>query len=157
MRLSMIVPLAAALLAPAATAQVAGPAAPGAPRPEVPTNGDSDGARGAPVNGVLVLYGNQRCPTNNDGQEVVVCVRRSAQEQFRIPKELREFQITPQNESWAVREQSTLAAGVGANSIGSCSTVGPGGQTGCLVQQANRARQEARARAEEATPDLDPY
>ena len=24
-------------------------------------------SRSAPVNGVLVLYGNERCPTNNDG------------------------------------------------------------------------------------------
>ena len=104
-----------------------------------------------PINGVLVLYGNERCPTNSDGQEIVVCERRSAREQYRVPKELREFQVTPQNESWAARAQGTLDAGVGANSTGSCSTVGAGGQTGCFLQSARAARKENQARkAEEA-------
>ena len=127
-----------------AARQVAGPAVerpkPAAPKGEV--------ARGAPINGVLVLYGNQRCPTDGDGNEVVVCVRRSASEQFRVPKELRELEITPENQAWAVRSQSTLDAGVGANSIGSCSPVGPGGQTGCFAQRVREARAENKARSE---------
>ncbi|HEX8486186.1 MAG TPA: hypothetical protein VF643_12470, partial [Sphingomonas sp.] len=86
------------------------------------------------------LYGNERCPTDNNGNEIVVCEQRSAEEQFRVPKELREFQVTPQNEAWAARAQGTLDAGVGTNSIGSCSTVGAGGQTGCFAQQARAAR-----------------
>ena len=60
-------------------------------------------SRNAPTNGVLVLFGNERCPTDNSGNEVVVCVRRSASEQFRIPKEMRDFKVTPENESWANR------------------------------------------------------
>lgn len=144
------------LVAGPAFAQAVGPAAPGTSRP-LPVETAADAPRGAPVNGVLVLYGNQRCPTNDDGAEVVVCVRRSAEEQFRIPKELREFEVTPQNESWAVREKSTLAEGTGVNGIGSCSVVGAGGQTGCFVQGARRARADAKARNEAATPDLNPY
>ena len=116
-------------------------ALPGGAGPK-PAGGPGEVAKGAPVNGVLVLYGNQRCPTDNSGNEVVVCVRRSAAEQFRVPKELRELQITPENEAWAVRSQSTLAAGVGANSIGSCSAVGPGGQSGCFQQRVREARAE---------------
>lgn len=144
------------LLATPAFAQTVGPAAPGTQRPRT-VDAATEVSRNAPVNGVLVLYGNQRCPTNDAGEEVVVCVRRGAEEQFRIPKELREFAVTPQNESWAVREKSTLAEGSGVNSIGSCSTVGPGGQTGCFVQGARRARADAKARNEAATPDLTPY
>ena len=135
---------------PAAQTVSATPATPGAPKPIV-IQAPGEVAKRAPVNGVLVLYGNERCPTNSDGQEIVVCERRSAREQYRVPKELREFQVTPQNESWAARAQGTLDAGVGANSIGSCSTVGAGGQTGCFLQNARAARKENQARkAEEA-------
>lgn len=126
------------------------PAGPGTAKPVViATPGEV--AKRAPVNGVLVLYGNERCPTNNDGAEIVVCERRSAREQYRVPKELREFQVTPQNESWAARAQGTLDAGVGVNGTGSCSTVGASGQTGCFLQNARAARKENQARkAEEA-------
>ena len=138
--------IAATLAAPAA-AQVAGPVVPRTKPIAIP----GEISKSAPVNGVVVLYGNERCPTDNDGNEVVVCVRRSAQEQFRVPKELREFQITPQNESWAKREAATLNTGVGVNGIGSCSVVGPGGQPGCFAQAARAAKAENRAReAEEA-------
>ncbi|MGP7795694.1 hypothetical protein [Sphingomonas sp. CLY1604] len=136
---------------PAAAQQVGPqPAQPGAAKPVViQTPGEV--AKRAPVNGVLVLYGNERCPTNTDGQEIVICERRSAREQYRVPKELREFQVTPQNESWAARAQGTLDTGVGVNGIGTCSTVGAGGQTGCFVQNARAARKENQARkAEEA-------
>ena len=61
-----------------------------------------------------------------------------------VPKELREFQVTPQNAAWAARAQGTLDTGVGTSSIGSCSVVGAGGQTGCFAQQA-RATKKANA------------
>lgn len=152
-------PIAAAALLVAAlpvAAQTAGPALPGAERPK-PVETAAEAAGNAPVGGVLVLYGRQRCPTNKDGAEVVVCVRRGAEEQFRIPKELREFEVTPENQAWAAREQSVLSTGTGANSIGSCSVVGPGGQSGCFVQQARANRAENRARAKAETPNLSPY
>jgi hypothetical protein len=133
------------LTAPAAAQQVA---APGAPRPRPVDTSPGEVARGAPVNGVLILYGNQQCPTDDAGNEVVVCVRRSAEEQFRVPKELRDLEITPENQSWAVRSQATLDAGAGVNAIGSCSPVGPGGQTGCFAQRAREAKAENRARAQ---------
>lgn len=143
--------LAALALAAPALASAQQAALPGAVKvqaPQVP----GDVAKRAPVNGVLVLYGNERCPTNDNGDEIVVCERRSAQEQFRVPKELREFQVTPQNESWAARAQGTLDTGVGVSSMGSCSTVGAAGQTGCFVQRARAARTEnAERKAAEAS------
>ena len=116
---------------PGAAQVTSTPAGPAAAKPVViATPGEV--AKRAPVNGVLVLYGNERCPTNNDGQEIVICERRSAREQYRVPKELREFQVTPQNESWAARAQGTLDTGVGASSIGSCSTVGDPARPSCV-------------------------
>jgi len=102
-------------------------------------------AQGKPVPS-LVIYGDQKCPTDSDGAEVVVCVRRPASEQFRIPKELRDFKVTPENESWA----SKVAANdhIGDTGVGSCSNVGAGGATGCFLQnsQINRATNKERAR-----------
>ncbi len=148
--------LAALVLSAPAAAQQAGPPAlptpkltsaqaalPGIERPK-PVSAPAEVGRGAPVNGVLVLYGNEKCPTNRDGDEIVVCERRSADEQFRVPKELRNMVITPENRSWAAKAQDTLNAGSGVNSIGSCSAVGAGGATGCFGQ-ASRAYRAARA------------
>ena len=146
-----------ALLASApavAQTQTSGPALPGAPR-VARASTSTDASRNAPVNGVLTLFGDERCPTNQDGAEIVVCVRRGAEEQFRIPKELRQFEITPENAAWAVREKATLAESTGVNGIGSCSVVGAGGQTGCFVQQARAAKADNRAREKAANPDLD--
>lgn len=143
--------MAALFVAVPATAQTA-PALPGA-APAKPVAAPGEVSRSAPINGVLTLFGNERCPTNAQGEEIVVCVRRSAQEQYRVPKELREFQITPQNESWAVRAQGTMDTGVGTNSIGSCSTVGAGGATGCFNQRVKQARGENIERSKE-TPTL---
>ncbi|MFC3579784.1 hypothetical protein [Sphingomonas hylomeconis] len=105
-------------------------------------------AQNAPQNGVLVIYGEQKCPTTQDGDEVVVCVRRKASEQFRIPKELRELEVTPENESWAVRAKSNDTAG--ASGIGTCSTVGVGGATGCFAQNADQYRAYKKKRAADA-------
>ncbi|KQN93786.1 hypothetical protein ASE95_02395 [Sphingomonas sp. Leaf231] len=141
------------LLAIAATpvAAQSGPPAPGMPRVARTTAAEGM-SRSAPVNGVIVLYGNERCPTNSDGAEVVVCTRRPAEEQFRIPKELRNFEITPENENWAARVQANND--VGAVGVGSCSTVGAASATGCVTQNATRWKKERRAAAKRDTPDL---
>lgn len=139
------------VIVPPPSKPVALPGAPRASRQTVST----ETARGAPVNGVLVLYGNERCPTNSNGEEIVVCQRRSAQEQFRIPQEVRTLEVTPENESWAAREKSNQD--VGAVGVGSCSTVGAGGATGCFVQNARRSKREAQAREQGANPNLDPF
>jgi len=107
-------------------------------------------AQNAAQNGVLVIYGNDKCPTNDNGEEIVICQRLDESERFRIPQTLRDQTGRPQaNESWAVRSQAALEEG--QMGTGSCSTVGPGGQTGCFVREATRARAEARARREAQT------
>jgi len=80
----------------------------------------------------------------------VVCQRRSAAEQFRVPKELRELEVTPENASWATKARATLDTGVGVSSVGSCSAVGPGGQSGCFAQATRAARAENQARKDAA-------
>ena len=72
------------------------PALPGATAKPKPVVAPPQVSRNAPINGVLTLFGNERCPTTQNGEEIVVCVRRSAQEQYRVPKELREFVVTPE-------------------------------------------------------------
>jgi len=110
-------------------------------------------AQNAANNGVLLIYGEDKCPTNTNGEEIVVCRRLDEVERFRIPKDLRDQAGRPQaNESWAVRSQDALTAGnVGT---GSCTTVGIGGSTGCFVQQATAAKKERQAakKAEENLP-----
>lgn len=94
---------------------------------------------GAPAP-TLVIYGQQKCPTDANGNEIVVCVRRLPGEQFRIPKELRDLKVTPENESWAAKGAANAA--VGETGIGSCSTVGAGGATGCAVQAGRLYKRE---------------
>jgi hypothetical protein len=125
------------------------PALPGATARPKPVVAPPQVSRNAPINGVLTLFGNERCPTNQNGEEIVVCVRRSAQEQYRVPKELREFVVTPENASWATKAQATLDAGSGVNTIGSCSAVGAGGATGCFGQRVRESRLENKTRAAE--------
>lgn len=111
-------------------------------------------AQNATQNGVLIIYGQDKCPTNDNGEEIVVCQRLDEAERFRIPKNLREQPGPPQKtDSWAVRSQDALQAG--ATGTGSCSAVGAGGQTGCFVRQATKAKADVKARKkEEATLPL---
>lgn len=101
-------------------------------------------AQNAAQNGVLIIYGNDKCPTNENGEEIVVCTRLDESERFRIPKALRTPAIKPQNESFAARMDSVVTAN--PTGTGSCSTVGPGGTTGCFVKEAKAARAEYKDR-----------
>ena len=92
---------------------------------------------------VLIIYGDEQCPTSG-GEEIVVCVRKPASEQFRIPEELRSSGEGLQP-SWSEKAKSIEY--VGASGIGSCSPTGPGGASGCLKQMIDQARAERRALA----------
>lgn len=139
--------MAAMLIPAAATAQRPPPTIMEQPKPRPAAETPE-----APVNGVTYLYSaTQKCPTDSDGNEITVCVRKNPGEQFRIPSELRPDTLKPEYESWALRGSQTVAE-VGRTGVGSCSTEGFAGASGCGAQQYEQARRENRARkAAEAT------
>ncbi len=96
---------------------------------------------------VLVIFGNDKCPTSN-GEEIVVCARKSENERYRIPQELREAGRPGATGIWAERVQSLEY--VGAAGTESCSPVGAGGATGCMKRMFRKARNEKRAEGSEA-------
>lgn len=100
----------------------------------------------AQQNSVLVIYGDDKCPTNDNGEEIVVCQRLDESERFRIPKDLRTIEVTPNRESWAVRQESNSQ--VGATGTNSCSAVGANGASGCFIQAARAAKAERKAKNE---------
>lgn len=89
---------------------------------------------------ILIIYGDDACPTSN-GEEIVVCVRRDESERYRIPPELREMRDLGANQSWLARSQSIEY--VGASGAMSCSPVGSAGFTGCTQELLRAAREES--------------
>ena len=95
----------------------------------------------------VFVYGNEPCPQAANGDEIVVCRRAPAEEQYRIPPPLREAPANPANTSWATRVDAIIQDSDVAIP-GSCSPVGSGGQTGCSREAAERWAAERRARGE---------
>lgn len=95
---------------------------------------------------VLVIFGNDPCPTNASGDEIIVCARRPESERYRIPQELRPGSQNPQNKSWAVRAQSAMDTG--RTGTGSCSATGAGGWTGCWAEQMRQYKDEKKQKPE---------
>lgn len=94
---------------------------------------------------VLVIFGNDACPTNASGDEIIVCARRPESERYRIPKDVRPRSQATQNQSWAVRSQSAMSTG--RTGTDSCSAIGGGGWTGCWAEQMRAAKAEAKQKA----------
>jgi hypothetical protein len=94
----------------------------------------------------LVIFEGDTCPQSRDPNEVTICVTAPAGQRFRIPPNLREDPNALAGQSWT--NQALALSYVGATGIGSCSTVGPGGFTGCAQQLINRAVAERRGRPE---------
>ena len=91
----------------------------------------------------LIVYGDDPCPPSTDN-EIIVCARKSESERFRIPEALRGDPNAPANQAWAVRASELQYVGRGG--IGSCSTTGPGGATGCFNDLVRQARAERATR-----------
>lgn len=100
--------------------------------------------------GVLEIFGNDKCPTNANGEEIVVCKRLDERERYRIPDNLRTIAPSPDNVSWAQRQRDVI--NLRDSGIGSCSAVGAGGQTGCFAKAA--AAQRAERKAIDAAQDV---
>lgn len=97
----------------------------------------------------VVVYGDDPCPRETESN-IVVCVRRPANERYRLPKSQQLQGTRQQRQSWANKAQTVMNAG--KTGINSCSAVGPGGHTGCLVQEIQQARQESREAQEQSAP-----
>jgi hypothetical protein len=75
-----------------------------------------------------------------DSDEIIVCGRREPDERYRLPGRDGPFDPAGDEES-VMRERERWAEG-GETGTNSCGPVGPGGWTGCMVQQWKRANQQ---------------
>ena len=89
----------------------------------------------------MIVYGDDPCPPSTD-EEITVCARLPDDDRFRIPPNLRNNPNDPASQAWAGRALELQY--VGRTGTESCSTVGPGGFTGCLGRMINQARAERR-------------
>lgn len=90
----------------------------------------------------IIVYGDDPCPRSANG-DIVVCARRPDNERYRIPENLRDGERVKDGESWAARSESLEY--VGRAGIQSCSTVGPGGFTGCWAEMMRQASKDRRS------------
>lgn len=92
----------------------------------------------------VTIFGNDPCPRD------AICIRAPESQRYRLPKS-QQLQGTPQQrQSWS--RQSQALTTVGGTGVGSCSGVGPGGSTGCLIREINQAKKEARDQADSDQP-----
>ncbi len=101
----------------------------------------------APPNRIrsITLKPGEKCPPSTR-DEVIVCAAPD-QEQFRIPKALREEpRTTADSTSWAVKSDRVMDDNRRVLP-GSCSPIGSNGHTGCSTEAAERWAAEKRAAA----------
>jgi hypothetical protein len=82
----------------------------------------------------VVVYGTDPCPTSKNPDEIVVCARRPEEERFRIPKDIREQEraaAIAREDQVAANRSALVSSRTAGTGIGSCSTQGAGGITGC--------------------------
>lgn len=100
-------------------------------------------------NSEVVVYGTDPCPRSTDST-VVVCRHRPESERYRLPKSQQLQGTRQQREAWSNKAQQLMT--VGNTGINSCSPVGPGGHTGCVIQEINQARRESQEQADQNAP-----
>ncbi len=88
---------------------------------------------------MVTVFGTDACPKPSSPDEIVVCTRLTDADRYRIPAQVRAGQPAPRSATETNRKLvlGDTAGGAGG-SIGSCSTVGPGGASGCQFK-ANEA------------------
>lgn len=109
-----------------------------------PAAGQAPAARPAaePKISTMIIYGDDPCPPSTD-DTIVVCARKPDKERYRIPEALRGDPNDPKSQAWAAR--ATALEYAGRSGIGSCSTTGSGGASGCFNQIVREARAERGA------------
>jgi hypothetical protein len=95
-----------------------------------------------------VVFGTDPCPRDSSGA-IVVCRRLPESMRFRMPEAYRPKGAPQERESWSQKSKSLMT--IGATGPGSCSAVGPGGHTGCLIQEINQAKKESRESTDSGT------
>jgi hypothetical protein len=94
---------------------------------------------------VMDIFGDQKCPESN-GEEIVVCRRLPAYEQYRIPKDLRDAAKDAPTPNWTARALNLEY--VGRNGPSTCTPAASGSETGCwskLMKEARAERKEKQA------------
>ena len=92
----------------------------------------------------ILIFGTDPCPRD------AICIRAPESQRYRIPDVLNPQGTPQQRESWS--QKSKVLTTVGDTGTGSCSAVGPGGQTGCLIQSIKQAKSQTRQQAEDNRP-----
>jgi hypothetical protein len=92
----------------------------------------------------VLIFGTDPCPRD------AICIRAPESQRYRIPDVLNPQGTPQQRQSWS--QKSKVLTTVGDTGTGSCSAVGPGGQTGCLIQSIKQARSQTRQQAEDNQP-----
>jgi hypothetical protein len=91
-----------------------------------------------------ILEALSACAPGGRSDDIVVCGRRRDDERYRLPLRDQGFDPDGPQESVA-RERGRLLEG-GESGIGSCSTAGAGGWTGCFAQEVKRRQQQRAGR-----------
>jgi hypothetical protein len=97
----------------------------------------------------VVVFGTEPCPRSTDSS-IVICRRLPESLRYRMPEAYRPTGTVQQRQSWSNTARSI--ANVGATGTNNCSPVGPGGHTGCLIQEIQQARQSQTQATEDGTP-----
>ncbi len=89
--------------------------------------------------GVLDIFGTDKCPTDSDGNEIVVCRKLPESERARIPLDLRRSQA---RDSTSSSERAATLDSTGRSGAMSCSASGSAGASGCAREMARKACEE---------------
>lgn len=87
----------------------------------------------------VIVFGNDPCPKSTSSDEIIVCARQPDEDRYRIPPGLRTANAGVQVSPFVKDRSLMLGSGAGGagGGIGQCSTIGPGGYTGCMQQDIN--------------------
>ena len=89
----------------------------------------------------VLIFGTDPCPRD------AICIRAPESQRYRIPDALNPQGTPQERQSWS--QKSQVLETVGNTGAQSCSAVGPGGHTGCLIQSIKQARSQTRQQAED--------